>query len=92
MTSPQSFDGVRESYPAVELSHILSRAKYPEYKDKEFNMLPLCPKHHRTGKEAVHTSREWELYYYRFLPDEIIDEIGGFVGVVNIADEINVLF
>lgn len=74
--SPPSFDGVREGYPLVEYSHILSRAKYPEYRNEAWNGIPLCPTHHRDGTEAVHRSAVWERYFYRFLPKEIKEKIG----------------
>jgi len=68
----REFNETKETFNGVELSHILSRAKWPEYADKEWNLIPLCGIHHREGKESVHQSAEWEKYYYKFLPDEII--------------------
>ena len=84
------FDGRRESYPQVEYSHILSRGKWPEYAQEDWNAVPLCAEHHRTGKEAVHTSYEWEQYYYRFLPLVIQMEIG-YVGI-SCPNDTNVLY
>lgn len=70
------FDGVRESYPDVEYSHILSRGKYPEYATEAWNGVSLCPFHHRLGPEAVHVSHGWERYYYRLLPENIQRKVG----------------
>jgi len=69
-----TFNGVKTYWEGVEYSHILSRGKFPEYRDEVWNGIPLCPKHHRTGVESVHQSKDWEQYYFRFLPDWVIEK------------------
>lgn len=66
-----SFNGTREVLEGLEYSHILFRSKYPELTDDPGNGVPLCPEHHRTGKESVHNSMKWRRFYHRFLSDEI---------------------
>jgi hypothetical protein len=55
----------------AEASHIIWRSQSrKKCLDEPWNIVMLCADHHRLGKEAVHRSRKWREYYYRFLPSD----------------------
>jgi hypothetical protein len=59
----------------IEYSHIVFRSHDKSLIDNPGNGIPLCPEHHRTGKNAVHRSRWWRYWYIQFLPDEIKEKL-----------------
>ena len=80
--SPKTYQQVMEKYEwrcqhpgcwrrNVEYSHIIARSKDKSLIDHPGNGIPLCPEHHRTGRDSVHQSRWWKYYYYQFLTEDI---------------------
>jgi hypothetical protein len=54
-----------------EWSHIIWRSESRKKAiDEDWNGVWLCAEHHRTGMEAVHRSKKWREYYYKYLPED----------------------
>lgn len=80
--SPKTYQEVMEKYEGkcqrpgcssrvTEYSHIIFRSESKKWIDHPGNGVPLCAQHHRLGKDSVHMSRWWRMWYYKFLPAEI---------------------
>jgi hypothetical protein len=77
---------------SVELHHILFRSAtqgaLSEIIDDPDGCVLLCSKHHREGPESPHKARKWKEYYYRLLPDRLLDLVAN-KGLVRHIKNIN---